>query len=68
MAIWRHYKGGIYNDIGLAYDTKTNEEMVVYEDTKGKLWVRPSKMFLEKVEINGVKVPRFEQLGEFYKK
>lgn len=66
--VWRHYKGGIYNVITLAYHTEIGEELVVYEDTKGKVWVRPSKMFLEHVEINGVKVPRFERLGEFFHK
>ncbi len=65
--IWKHYKGGIYNVITLAYHTETGEELVVYEDSKGKVWVRPSKMFLEKVEVNGVMVDRFKQVGSFFK-
>ncbi|MFZ2201803.1 MAG: DUF1653 domain-containing protein [Microgenomates group bacterium] len=32
--------------------------------TVSKLWVRPLKTFLEKVEINGKKVPRFKYIGE----
>ena len=30
------------------------------ENSVSKLWVRPKKMFLEEVEINGKKVPRFK--------
>ena len=63
--IWQHYKGGIYNVICLGYHSETGEDMVVYEDTKGEIWIRPSKMFLENVEVDGVLVPRFKKLGDF---
>ena len=65
---YRHYKGKDYEVIGTARHSETLEEMVVYrhlfEDEFGKnsLWVRPKGMFLEKVELNGKKVPRFELL------
>jgi len=42
------------------------EELVVYralysgDFPEGQLWVRPKSMFLEEVEVNGKKVPRFE--------
>lgn len=54
--VWRHYKGGIYNVIGMGKHTETEEELVFYEDTKGKLWVRPVGMFLGEVESNGLMV------------
>ncbi|MCX6746204.1 MAG: DUF1653 domain-containing protein [Candidatus Parcubacteria bacterium] len=59
---YRHYKGKEYQVIGVAKHSETLEEFVVYKQLygNGSLWVRPVKMFLEKVEINGEKVPRFK--------
>lgn len=64
--IYEHYKGSHYEVIGLARHSETKEELVVYraladsvEFPAGTLWVRPKKMFMEDVEINGKKVPRF---------
>ena len=65
--IWQHYKGGIYNVISLGYHSETQEEMIIYEDMNGKVWIRPSEMFLEHIEVNGVEVPRFKKVGDFYK-
>ncbi len=54
----------MYRVIGIAKHSETLEEVVVYQalykNPKSKLWVRPLTMFLEKVEINGRKVPRFK--------
>lgn len=66
---YRHSKtGNYYRVIGIAKHSKTLEELVVYEalyeNPTSKLWVRPVKMFLEKVEIGGKKVPRFKFIGE----
>ena len=65
---YQHYKGKFYKVIGVAKHSETLEELVVYEalyeNPDGKLWVRPLKMFLEKVEINGKKVPRFKFVGK----
>ncbi|MBU1131092.1 DUF1653 domain-containing protein [Patescibacteria group bacterium] len=67
---YRHYKGKYYQVIGLARHRETLEEMVVYKGLyntkkfgKNPLWVRPKKMFLEKVEIDGKKIPRFKFVG-----
>lgn len=67
---YRHYKGKYYEVIGLARHSETLEELVVYKalyDSKdfGKnaLWVRPKKMFLETIIIDGKKVPRFRLVG-----
>jgi len=46
--------------------SETLEEFVFYEalykNPVSKFWVRPLKMFLEKVEINGERVPRFKYI------
>lgn len=57
--------------IGVARHSETLEELVVYRALyeskkfgKNALWVRPLKMFLEEVEVDGKKVPRFKYVGE----
>ena len=69
--IYRHYKGNLYEVLGIALHSETREEVVVYralhkseEFGKNTLWVRPKKMFMEKVIINGKEVPRFISLRE----
>jgi len=54
--IYRHYKGGLYDVLDIVIHTETSEEMVLYEDVKGKRYVRPLSMWNE--EVNGK--PRFE--------
>jgi hypothetical protein len=67
---YQHYKGKMYKVIGVATHSETLEQLVVYqalyesrEFGTNALWVRPLKMFLEKVEIDGKKVPRFKYCG-----
>ncbi len=64
--IYRHYKGGEYRILNEALNSETKEEQIVYQDIKdeSKIWVRPKKMFLEEVEIKGVKKARFEFLSD----
>jgi hypothetical protein len=64
---YRHYKGGKYEVIGIAKHSETLEDIVVYralynsdEFGNNALWVRPSRMFSEDVEIGGKKFPRFK--------
>jgi len=63
---YRHYKGGEYKVLYLVKNSETKEDMVVYQDInhEDKLWVRPKKMFLEEVEVAGIKKPRFELIAE----
>lgn len=63
---YRHYKGNDYIVIGVARHSETEEELVVYGQEYGErsLWVRPLAMFLETVEVDGQRVPRFEFVGE----
>lgn len=60
--IYRHYKGNLYEVIDVARHSESMEDMVVYRSLYGdfKLWVRPLKMFLEDIEINGEVQKRFE--------
>ena len=61
---YRHYKGDEYEVLGIAKHSETMEELVVYKSLdKNEIWVRPLKMFLEEVEINGKKVSRFKYIG-----
>jgi hypothetical protein len=59
---YRHYKGNLYEVIGVAKHSETEEEYVVYRALYGgyDLWIRPKRMFLEKVHVNGVEQLRFE--------
>lgn len=68
--IYKHYKGNRYEVIGIAHDSETMEEMVVYKalyksDDFGEeaLWVRPKKMFEEEILLDGKHVKRFELVG-----
>lgn len=65
---YQHSKtGNFYKVIAIAKHSETLEDLVVYEslynNPESKVWVRPLKMFLESVEIDGKKVPRFKFVG-----
>lgn len=64
--IYKHYKGNNYEFIDIAIHSETLEELVVYRPLYGerKLWVRPKKMFFERVTVDGKVVPRFELISE----
>lgn len=64
---YRHYKGKFYEVIGTAIHSETLERLIVYRALyeskdfgKDQLWVRPEKMFSEKVVVDGKEMPRFE--------
>jgi hypothetical protein len=64
--LYRHYKGKDYRVIGFARHSETLEPLVVYQALYGErgTWVRPAAMFVETVEIDGKRVPRFARVGE----
>lgn len=62
--VYKHSKtGNLYKVHGTATHSETLEVLVVYEalyeNSVAKFWVRPLANFLEEVEIDGVKQPRF---------
>jgi hypothetical protein len=61
---YRHYKGHEYEVLGTAKHTETEEEYVVYRALYGErgLWIRPTKMFLETVTVDGQPCLRFQLL------
>ena len=63
---FRHFKGGLYRYVCTAYDSETQERMVVYQALYGErgYWVRPASMWTETVECDGGTAPRFQYLGE----
>jgi hypothetical protein len=64
--LYRHYKGNAYRVLGLARHSETLEPLVVYQALYGEhgLWVRPAAMFMETIEHNGQRQPRFARLGD----
>ena len=61
---YKHYKGNLYEVIGVARHSETKEELVVYRLLYGDFsyWVRPLTMFTENIELEGVITPRFQWL------
>jgi hypothetical protein len=58
---YRHYKGNLYEVIGTATHSETEETLVVYRALYGQygLWVRPLAMFREAIAVEGRTVRRF---------
>ena len=50
---YRHFKGNEYEVIGIAKDSETLKEMVVYRALYGEkeLWIREKQMFLEELGL-----------------
>ncbi|MFA6453855.1 MAG: DUF1653 domain-containing protein [Microgenomates group bacterium] len=68
---YQHFKGNFYEVVGIAHHSETLEELVVYKALynhpdydENALWVRPKKMFLENIVVEGKSVPRFKYLDK----
>lgn len=63
---YRHFKGNLYEVIGIANHSETMEPMVVYRALYGEqgLWVRPAEMWNEIVEKESYHGPRFQYIEE----
>lgn len=61
---FRHFKGGLYRLRHIAKDSETLERMVVYQALYGHrgYWVRPEKMFFERITREGKNFPRFAEI------
>lgn len=63
---YRHYKGNDYLVTGVARHSETEQLLVVYRPCYGdqELWVRPLSMFVEDLEVDGERRPRFVYIAE----
>ena len=66
--LYRHYKGGYYDVLGVGCSTETDEYFVVYRalyerGTVPSIWLRPYDMFVETIEKDGKITPRFEKIN-----
>lgn len=68
---YQHYKGNYYEVLGVAHHSETLEELVVYIALykhkiygDNSIWVRPKKMFLETVLIDGKEILRFAPVND----
>lgn len=63
---FRHFKGCEYELVCIAYDSETQQEMIVYRALYGekKVWVRPKDMFFGQVERDGKMFDRFALMEE----
>ncbi len=66
LGFYRHFKGGEYEVLGVGrLSEDNNKEMVIYKSIKtGYTWLRPLEMFLENVERDSYKGPRFTFIKE----
>lgn len=68
--IYRHYKGNLYEVIGMVRHSETSEELVLYKALyetrfgKDSLWVRPAYMFTENIFYQGAEMPRFRYIED----
>ncbi|RTL34054.1 MAG: DUF1653 domain-containing protein [Burkholderiales bacterium] len=64
LGVYRHYKGPLYDVMGVVRHSETLEALVLYRPQigDGTVWVRPWAMFFEQVETDGQQRPRFERL------
>ncbi|MBU0636680.1 MAG: nucleotide exchange factor GrpE [Patescibacteria group bacterium] len=64
IGIYKHYKGAEYRVLFSGYNSENKEEVVIYQSIiDNKIWVRPKKMFLNQVEVDGKKINRFEYIN-----
>lgn len=61
LGIYRHYKGGEYEVVGVVRHSESLEPLVLYRPlyNDSGLWVRPFAMFVGAVTQDGQTRPRF---------
>lgn len=69
--IYQHYKGKNYQVLGVGHHSETHEPLVIYRSLyftpdfgENALWVRPYNQFIEIIEKNGKKLPRYRYIGK----
>ncbi len=65
LGVYRHYKGPLYEVIGLARHSETEEVFVMYRslEQQSGWWIRPYAMFTEHLVFEGLMQARFLYLG-----
>jgi 5'(3')-deoxyribonucleotidase len=66
LGTYRHFKGYMYEVLGMAKHSETQEDMVIYKALYGDCgtWVRPLTMWEDTVTTDGKTVKRFERIEE----
>lgn len=66
LGVYQHYKGDLYEVVGVGRHSETLEKLVIYKALYGDygLWVRPKELFEGFVEVDGEVVVRFCFLHE----
>lgn len=65
VGAYEHYKGLKCEVMAVARHSEDLSEYVVYKELEdGSVWVRPLAMFVEEIEKNGKRMPRFRYVGE----
>ena len=62
---YKHFKGGEYELLFVAWHSETLEPMAVYRALygDGEIWVRPASMWSDVIERDGKKHARFSYIG-----
>lgn len=63
--LFRHFKGNPYRFVCHAKDSETLDRQVTYQALYGNrgYWVRPERMFFERILRNGRSLPRFAEVN-----
>jgi len=66
LGLYRHYKGNLYQVIGVARHSETLEILVVYQALYGSygIWVRPYDLFTSSLRHEDQEVQRFQFIQE----
>lgn len=66
--VYRHYKGNDYEVMDVVCHSETHQWLVLYrrlyEMVGPEIWVRPYDMFMEDVELDGERIPRFRRIDK----
>ena len=66
FGLYQHYKGNLYQVIGVAQHSENHDIFVMYQALYDdyNIWIRPFDMFTETIVIDGKEQPRFTFLKE----